>query len=173
MTFPVEYRLQGSDGCFKCHKCSTSARLRSIAPYSGRKETAVYATDVKTGIVIRCKVFIDNISRIQIFHHSIKLDLDGLATLHIRAFDKEVFPQRHCQLSLHDGGLVHGDLTLPEDKAVDLYVLERALVSMHSSCGNIIDRILAAYRKSSKQWSSTMNKLADVRQRGRKRTMVG
>ncbi|XP_058772975.1 uncharacterized protein LOC131647080 [Vicia villosa] len=99
---------------------------------------------------------------------------------------------------LHDGGLVHGDLTtsnmllrngtdqlvlidfglsftstLPEDKAVDLYVLERALVSMHSSCGNIIDRILAAYRKSSKQWSSTMNKLADVRQRGRKRTMVG
>ncbi|XP_044484041.1 EKC/KEOPS complex subunit TP53RK [Mangifera indica] len=99
---------------------------------------------------------------------------------------------------LHDGGLIHGDLTtsnmlirngtnqlvlidfglsftstLPEDKAVDLYVLERALVSMHSSCGNVMDRILAAYRKSSKQWSSTMNKLAQVRQRGRKRTMVG
>ncbi|WCJ21586.1 EKC/KEOPS complex subunit bud32 [Euphorbia peplus] len=99
---------------------------------------------------------------------------------------------------LHDGGLIHGDLTtsnmlirsstnqlvlidfglsftstLPEDKAVDLYVLERALLSMHSSCGNVMDRILAAYRKSSKQWSSTMNKLAQVRQRGRKRTMVG
>nr|GMD93610.1 EKC/KEOPS complex subunit bud32-like [Ipomoea batatas] len=63
---------------------------------------------------------------------------------------------------IHDGGLVHGDLTtsnmlmrsatnqlvlidfglsftstLPEDKAVDLYVLERALLSMHSSCGNV------------------------------------
>ncbi|KAF8401730.1 hypothetical protein HHK36_012676 [Tetracentron sinense] len=99
---------------------------------------------------------------------------------------------------LHDGGLIHGDLTtsnmllrsgtnqlvlidfglsftstLPEDKAVDLYVLERALLSMHSSCGNVMDRILAAYRKSSKQWSSTLNKLAQVRQRGRKRTMVG
>ncbi|KAH7517242.1 uncharacterized protein LOC125418373 [Ziziphus jujuba] len=99
---------------------------------------------------------------------------------------------------LHDGGLIHGDLTtsnmlirggtnqlvlidfglsftstLPEDKAVDLYVLERALLSMHSSCGNVMDRILAAYRKSSKQWSSTFNKLAQVRQRGRKRTMVG
>ncbi|KAL0357713.1 UNVERIFIED_CONTAM: EKC/KEOPS complex subunit, partial [Sesamum calycinum] len=86
---------------------------------------------------------------------------------------------------LHDGGLVHGDLTtsnmlirnstnqlvlidfglsftstLPEDKAVDLYVLERALLSMHSSCGNVMDKILAAYRKSSKQWSSTLNKLA-------------
>ncbi|CAN0928083.1 EKC/KEOPS complex subunit bud32 [Linum grandiflorum] len=72
---------------------------------------------------------------------------------------------------LHDGGLIHGDLTtsnmlirngtnrfvlvdfglsftstLPEDKAVDLYVLERALLSMHSSCGNVMDRILAAYK---------------------------
>ncbi|XP_059286598.1 uncharacterized protein LOC132040017 isoform X2 [Lycium ferocissimum] len=99
---------------------------------------------------------------------------------------------------LHDGGLIHGDLTtsnmlickdtnrlvlidfglsftstLPEDKAVDLYVLERALLSMHSSCGNLMDRILAAYRKSSKQWSSTLNKFAEVRQRGRKRTMIG
>lgn len=99
---------------------------------------------------------------------------------------------------LHDGGLIHGDLTtsnmilkrdnnqlvlidfglsftstLPEDKAVDLYVLERALLAMHSSCGNVMDKILSAYRKSSKQWSSTMNKLAQVRQRGRKRTMVG
>ncbi|RDX76713.1 EKC/KEOPS complex subunit bud32, partial [Mucuna pruriens] len=97
---------------------------------------------------------------------------------------------------LHDGGLVHGDLTtsnmllkngtnqlvlidfglsftstLPEDKAVDLYVLERAILSMHSSCGNVMDQILAAYRKSSRQWSSTLNKLAQVRQRGRKRTM--
>ncbi|OMO69335.1 Bacterial Ig-like, group 2 [Corchorus olitorius] len=106
MTNPVDYRLQGSDGCFKwswdhheilsvlpeynaTNRCSTSARLRSIAPYSGRKETAVYATDVYTGIVIRCKVFIDNFDRIQIFHNSIKLDLDGLATLRVRAFDSE------------------------------------------------------------------------------------
>ncbi|KAG7022296.1 EKC/KEOPS complex subunit bud32 [Cucurbita argyrosperma subsp. argyrosperma] len=99
---------------------------------------------------------------------------------------------------LHDGGLIHGDLTtsnmlvrsctnelvlidfglsftstIPEDKAVDLYVLERALLSMHSSCGNVMEQILASYRKTSKQWSSTSNKLAQVRQRGRKRTMVG
>ncbi|GLU11334.1 hypothetical protein SLE2022_280890 [Rubroshorea leprosula] len=106
MTNPVEYRLQGSDGCFKwswdhhdilsvipeynsSNHCSVSARLRSIAPYSGRQETSIYATDVKTGIVIRCKVFIDNFSRIQIFHSSIKLDLDGLATLRVRAFDSQ------------------------------------------------------------------------------------
>lgn len=69
--------------------CSTSARLKSIAPYGGRKETAVYATDINTGTVVRCKVYIDTISRIQIFHNSVKLDLDGLATLRVRAFDSE------------------------------------------------------------------------------------
>ncbi|TQD89755.1 hypothetical protein C1H46_024647 [Malus baccata] len=69
--------------------CSTSALLRSIAPFSGRKETAVYAADVNTGVVICCKVFIDKLSRIQIFHNSVKLDLDGHATLQVRAFDSE------------------------------------------------------------------------------------
>ncbi|CAN0904175.1 Nuclear pore complex protein GP210 [Linum grandiflorum] len=106
MTYSVDYRLQGYDGCFKwswdhhdilsvlpeynaSSYCSTSAMLSSIAPLNGRKETAVYATDTQTGVVIRCKVFIDKISRIQIFHNSIKLDLDGLATLRVHAFDGE------------------------------------------------------------------------------------
>ena len=69
--------------------CSTSARLTSIAPYAGRKETAIYASDVLTGMVVRCKVYIDMFTRIQIFHSSVKLDLDGLATLRVRAFDSE------------------------------------------------------------------------------------
>ncbi|XP_038715182.1 nuclear pore complex protein GP210 isoform X2 [Tripterygium wilfordii] len=137
MTYPVEYRLQGSDGCFKwswdhhdilsvvpeynlSSHCSTSARLKSVAPYSGRKETAVYAADVHTGIVIRCKVFIDNFSRIQIFHNSIKLDLDGLATLRVRAFDSEenVFSslvglQFTWQLIPETGGLPHHLVHVP------------------------------------------------------------
>uniref|UniRef100_A0A453G2I1 non-specific serine/threonine protein kinase n=3 Tax=Triticeae TaxID=147389 RepID=A0A453G2I1_AEGTS len=36
-----------------------------------------------------------------------------------------------------------------------------------------MEKILAAYRKASRQWCATTNKLAQVRQRGRKRTMVG
>ncbi|KAF3793671.1 Nuclear pore complex protein [Nymphaea thermarum] len=104
MTNPVEYRLLGSDGCFTWEwdhhdilfvqpeyngssHCSVSARLVSIAPYTGRKETAVYARDVLSGIVIRCEVFIDKIFRIKIFHHSVKLDLDGITTLRAIAFD--------------------------------------------------------------------------------------
>lgn len=43
-----------------------------------------------------------------------------------------------CQV-LIDFGLSFTS-TLPEDKAVDLYVLERALLSMHSSCGNVVSQ---------------------------------
>ncbi|XP_010435974.1 PREDICTED: nuclear pore complex protein GP210-like [Camelina sativa] len=131
MKNPVEYRLQGSDGCFKwswdhhdilsvtpefnsSSHCSTSARVKSIATYSGRKETAVYATDLQTGMVIRCKVFIDNFSRIQIFHNSIKLDLDGLSMLRVRAFDNEenefsslVGLQFMWKLTPESGGTTH------------------------------------------------------------------
>lgn len=106
MTKPVEHRLIGVDGCFTwawdhhdiisvkpeyndSSRCSTSARLASIAPYSGRKETSVYATDIISGITIHCKVFVDRISRIRIFHHAVKIDLDEVATLRVHAFDDE------------------------------------------------------------------------------------
>ncbi|MCO5595109.1 hypothetical protein L7F22_049147 [Adiantum nelumboides] len=106
-THPIRYRLQGSGGCFTwswdhhdvihvkpefngTEDCSKSAVITSIAAYDGRRVTAVYAKDTFTGQVIRCEVFIDKPSRIRISHHSLKLDLDGLATLRIHAFDLEV-----------------------------------------------------------------------------------
>lgn len=60
--------------------------------------TAVHASDIRSGQVIRCEVFIDRISRIQIFHHSVKLDLDGLATLRVHAFDDEGLWSYNCFL---------------------------------------------------------------------------
>ncbi|CAN1729045.1 EKC/KEOPS complex subunit bud32 [Linum perenne] len=79
---------------------------------------------------------------------------------------------------LHDGGLIHGDLTtsnmLIRTGSNQLVLIDFGL-SFTSTLpeDKAMDRILAAYRKSSKQWSATFNKLAQVRQRGRKRTMVG
>ncbi|KAK6912573.1 hypothetical protein RJ641_022174, partial [Dillenia turbinata] len=61
--------------------------LRS--PYSGTKEMAIFVADVNTRTVMHCKVFIDKFSRIQIFHNSIKLDLDQLCTLHVCPFERE------------------------------------------------------------------------------------
>lgn len=105
---------------------------------------------------------------------------------------------------MHDGGLIHGDLTtgnilvrdangqggegertvviidfglasnsiIAEDKGVDLYVLERAITVTHSSQA-LFEHVMTAYRRASSQWSASFNKFAEVRMRGRKRSMIG
>ena len=106
---------------------------------------------------------------------------------------------------LHDGNLVHGDLTTsnmilndqgqgssfdvtfidfglsfnsvgqngPEDKGVDLYVMERAFLNAHADKPGLFDKVLSAYSKKTVMWKSTYNRYAEVRMRGRKRSMVG
>lgn len=72
-----------------------------------------------------------------------------------------------------DFGLAHyGHST--EDKGVDLYVLERALLSTHSSVPTIFEIILNSYKLHNPKGASVVvSKFEDVRARGRKRTMVG
>ncbi|XP_075985228.1 TP53 regulating kinase [Anticarsia gemmatalis] len=61
-----------------------------------------------------------------------------------------------------------------EDKGVDLYVLERALISTHNDYPDLFDEILDAYKKFSKNnIKEIISKFEEVRARGRKRTMVG
>jgi TP53 regulating kinase-like protein len=120
---------------------------------------------------------------------------DATATLLMHAIAEQI-------VKLHDGGLVHGDLTtsnmlvvmdpgnivkiiiidfglsynstFPEDKAVDLYVLERAFASAHAEKGaQYFEAFMDAYKKKSRFWSSTFNRFAEVRMRGRKRAMIG
>uniref|UniRef100_K3WUU0 non-specific serine/threonine protein kinase n=1 Tax=Globisporangium ultimum (strain ATCC 200006 / CBS 805.95 / DAOM BR144) TaxID=431595 RepID=K3WUU0_GLOUD len=100
---------------------------------------------------------------------------------------------------MHDADIVHGDLTtsnmmlrsedatevtmidfglantqpLPEDKAVDLYVMERAFNSTHVNSEMLVDEVLRAYKACSRRADSIFQKLGQVRLRGRKRTMVG
>jgi TP53 regulating kinase-like protein len=101
--------------------------------------------------------------------------------------------------TLHDGKIVHGDLTtsnmllrendpnqlviidfglsfistLAEDKAVDLYVLERAMLSTHPNSEQLFEQLLDGYKLTSKTSSQILAKLDQVRLRGRKRSMVG
>ena len=69
---------------------------------------------------------------------------------------------------------------LAEDKAVDLYVLERALLAAHPHCGALLDALLGAYQREygvgageSAQLRDVLRKLDEVRLRGRKRSMLG
>jgi len=101
---------------------------------------------------------------------------------------------------LHCQNIVHGDLTTsnllvrggdvsaltvidfglsfvdssPEDKGVDLYVLERALLSTHPDTEHLFSIILKAYSKANRKDSKeTMKKFEEIRLRGRKRMMIG
>lgn len=103
--------------------------------------------------------------------------------------------------SLHAVGIVHGDLTtsnvllqgcdgvptlidfglasystLAEDRAVDLYVLERALESTHSAEGPAaMESVLSGYHSAMPAVDAVAvdRRLQQVRLRGRKRSMLG
>lgn len=71
---------------------------------------------------------------------------------------------------------------LVEDKGVDLYVLERAIISTHSAFSDkynewIIEGFSNVYNKHGKggetKLKEVLKRFSDVRMRGRKRTMIG
>jgi TP53 regulating kinase-like protein len=104
---------------------------------------------------------------------------------------------------VHTAGYVHGDLTTSnfilaggdptamtvidfglssasvkdEDRAVDLYVLERALISTHPELSDMFNElVLAPYVAAfggDTAAGPTLTRLEKVRARGRKRSMVG
>lgn len=60
-----------------------------------------------------------------------------------------------------------------EDRAVDLYVLERAFGSTHPKEEGMFGVVLDAYAGTFKGAKSTLRRLEDVRMRGRKKSMIG
>lgn len=60
-----------------------------------------------------------------------------------------------------------------EDRAVDLYVLERAFASTHPRAERLFATVLESYKHTFKKAPSVLIKLEDVRLRGRKRSMLG
>ncbi|KAM6499412.1 Protein kinase-like domain containing protein [Amanita muscaria] len=81
--------------------------------------------------------------------------------------------RKPTELVLIDFGLAFQS-GLVEDKAVDLYVLERAFASTHPESEPLFASVLAAYgEEMGKDWPAVRRRLDDVRLRGRKRSMVG
>ncbi|XP_055912755.1 EKC/KEOPS complex subunit TP53RK [Eupeodes corollae] len=76
------------------------------------------------------------------------------------------------ELILIDFGLSQYS-TSPEDKGVDLYVLERALLSTHSQQPKLFESILSSYQKQMQDSQAVISRFQEVRRRGRKRNMVG
>lgn len=143
----------------------------------------IYYVDAARGLLIM--EFIDGIT----IKHALRAD-EGLHS--------QVAPRIGQALAaLHTGNLIHGDLTTSnmmlrgtdlvmidfglatvsaslEDRAVDLYVLERAILGTHPTIGAaFFAQILGAYATAVNNAKGTLAKLSEVQKRGRKREMIG
>ncbi|EEH50052.1 BUD32 protein kinase [Paracoccidioides brasiliensis Pb18] len=81
-------------------------------------------------------------------------------------------PSLDGEIVLIDFGLA-GQSIQDEDRAVDLYVLERAFGSSHPRTEPLFCEVLAGYAESYKGANLVLKKLEQVRLRGRKRSMIG
>ena len=81
-------------------------------------------------------------------------------------------PSLDGEIVLIDFGLA-AQSTQDEDKAVDLYVLERAFGSTHPRAEGLFREVLKAYGECSGGAKVVLRRLEEVRMRGRKRSMIG
>jgi TP53 regulating kinase-like protein len=195
--FPKTYRLPELDAQLTASRLRQEVRIIIRARKMGIRTPALLRVGLDEGYIVMEKI--NGVTMKQ------ALLTPGLLSAEER---KDVLDTLGAMIAkLHDGDVVHGDLTtsnvmlvqneqegqgrqaflvylidfglgqfskLSEDRAVDLYVLERSFSSAHACDGEkMFEQLMESYRSTSKNWSSTWNKLADVRSRGRKRSMVG
>lgn len=81
-------------------------------------------------------------------------------------------PSLDGEVVLIDFGLASQSIQ-DEDRAVDLYVLERAFASSHPRTEGLFHEVLGGYEESFKAAKLVLKRLEEVRMRGRKRSMIG
>lgn len=102
-----------------------------------------------------------------------KLHSDNLIHGDLTTSNVIISENKSVEVSLIDFGLSYVS-TSAEDKGVDLYVLERALVSTHASADKLFEQIIASYKQAYLSGAKeVLLKFEEVKARGRKRTMVG
>eukprot|EP01080_Neovahlkampfia_damariscottae_P002071 gene2071-1943_t len=148
----------------------------------------VYHVDLK-----EAKIYMEHVHGITVKEFLYKNECDSTESLELAKIIGFTLAK------LHNATLIHGDLTTSnfllrdgkydqlviidlglscksnniEDKAVDLYVLERALLSTHPNSEKFNETMLNTYEQSVSNSKNIMTRLEKVRQRGRKRDMIG
>lgn len=235
--FSKKYRHPTLDSRLTQQRVRAEARATARARRLGVRSPALFHVDVESSTIVmerlRGRPLRDVLRDLQREATAAAAEMeksggdDGAAAVATEAATAPVTAERVQALmrsvgkavaALHDGGLVHGDLTtlnlfvmdavedddddekegggsagkktvepeiavidfglssnstLPEDRGVDLYVLERALGAAHAVSGPLFEPVEAAYRQSSKGWAAALARFREVRLRGRKRAMIG
>lgn len=99
--------------------------------------------------------------------------MHSLGVFHGDLTTSNILIKEDGSLVLIDFGLSHFNSSI-EDKAVDIYVLERAFISTHSYFSDLFASIIDGYKESYEfNVQSVINQYQNVRARGRKRLMIG
>eukprot|EP00761_Pharyngomonas_kirbyi_P000105 gb/GECH01000105.1/.p1 GENE.gb/GECH01000105.1/~~gb/GECH01000105.1/.p1 ORF type:complete len:237 (+),score=55.41 gb/GECH01000105.1/:1-711(+) len=114
-----------------------------------------------------CLSLCERIGEVLSYMHLLDIVHGDLTTSNImlREFDP-------TKVVLIDFGLSYTSQAV-EDKAVDLYVLERAFLSTHPNSQPLFDALLKSYASVAQESFTVIQQLAQVRKRGRKKSMVG
>uniref|UniRef100_A0A9J8AT08 non-specific serine/threonine protein kinase n=1 Tax=Cyprinus carpio carpio TaxID=630221 RepID=A0A9J8AT08_CYPCA len=184
-------------GRSKLTRRRTTQEVRSIlrCRRAGINAPVVYFVDYTT----HCIFLEDIIHSVSVKDHIASAQASEQNPQHLQTLADKI---GETLAQMHDEDVIHGDLTtsnmllvsgaedqnmklvlidfglsyisaLPEDKGVDLYVLEKAFLSTHPKTETLFERLLKSYTASSKKSSVVLKKLDEVRLRGRKRSMVG
>ncbi|KAI9490716.1 tp53rk protein-like protein [Zychaea mexicana] len=188
--FPKTYRHPDLDRQLTARRVIQEARCLQKCRKSGMDTPTVYLVDIPASTI-----YMERIVGVTVKHRLLRSQAINYADIDQAALAEKIGTSL---AKMHAQDVVHGDLTtsnlmirddngslvvidfglsyvsvLPEDKAVDLYVLERAFSSTHPNTEDLFARILEHYAKGYKQSRAILAKLDEVRLRGRKRSMVG
>ncbi|VDP09008.1 unnamed protein product [Soboliphyme baturini] len=193
--FSKKYRHPSLDEQLNKERLRTEVRCLIRCWHIGVPVPPIYFVDSKRNRLILGRIS-NSVSVRQFLRSSLNVDSVELPVF-------KLVTGRIGQLiaTMHQHHLVHGDLTtsnmllrkpvdnadvvmidfglsyisqLPEDKAVDLHVLEKALLSSHPDSAALFDAILSSYKEVYRDGGEkVLAKLVEVRTRGRKRAMIG
>ncbi|KAI9275850.1 tp53rk protein-like protein [Phascolomyces articulosus] len=188
--FAKTYRHPDLDRTLTARRVIQEARCLQKCKKSGMDTPTVYLVDIpEATIYMECVVGETVKQRLLSNQSNYYADLDqesmaekigtSLAKMHAQDVVHGDLTTSNLMLRDNNGSLVVIDFglsyvsVLPEDKAVDLYVLERAFSSTHPKTEDLFASILEHYAKGYKKSRTILTKLDEVRLRGRKRSMIG
>lgn len=188
--FSRQYRNQLLDHTIRKERTKAEAKAILKCKQGGIATPAIYSFDIN-----ECKIIMENINGQTVNNYLTNLKnskqdddaqitkflmdigsiigkMHSLGVFHGDLTTSNILKKEDDTLVLIDFGLSHFNPSI-EDKAVDLYVLERAFVSTHSYFSHLFAAIIDGYKNSYKSdVQAVINQFQNVRARGRKRLMI-
>ncbi|OII72826.1 uncharacterized protein cubi_03696 [Cryptosporidium ubiquitum] len=180
--FEKKYRHPQLDKSLRTSRILRESRNLVRCNQKGINCPNVHFVDVDNGIIIMDYIqgttLNDYLSDIMLnsSNYDLKLSGNAISKLHGQIIHGDLTTSNiiisnnfnQSEVIFIDFGLSYSDSLTIEDKAVDLYVLERSLEVTHPNI-KIMDNILSTYCKAHPDGKSILNKYKQVQARGRKK----